>query len=63
MLLGLVPGPVMEEHLRCAMLMSRGDPSVFSTRPIRLAFIVATVGILVAMVAPAVRARRAEITG
>jgi putative tricarboxylic transport membrane protein len=61
MLLGFVLGPMMEEHLRRAMLMSRGDPSVFITRPLSLAFIVATIGILVAMVAPAVRARRAEI--
>jgi TctA family transporter len=62
MLLGFVLGPMMEEHLRRAMLMSRGDASVFITRPISLAFIIATIGILVVMVAPAVRARRAEIT-
>ena len=39
MLLGFVLGPMMEEHLRRAMLMSKGDPSVFVTRPISLAFI------------------------
>ena len=38
MLLGFVLGPMMEEHLRRAMLMSKGDPSVFVTRPISLAF-------------------------
>jgi putative tricarboxylic transport membrane protein len=63
MLLGFVLGPMMEEHLRRAMLMSRGDASVFVTRPISLFFIVATIGILVAMVAPAVRARRVDIAG
>ena len=31
MLLGFVLGPMMEEHLRRAMLMSKGDPSVFVT--------------------------------
>src|SRR6185312_1382109 len=63
MLLGFVLGPMMEEHLRRAMLMSKGDPSVFVTRPISLLFIVATVGILVAMIAPAVRARRVDVAG
>jgi TctA family transporter len=35
---------------------------VFVTRPISLVFLIATLGILIVMVAPAVRARRAEIT-
>jgi putative tricarboxylic transport membrane protein len=63
MLLGFVLGPMMEEHLRRAMLMSRGDPSVLVTRPISLAFILATVAILLVMIAPMVRRRRGDITG
>jgi TctA family transporter len=63
MLLGFVLGPMMEEHLRRAMLMSKGDPSVLVTRPISLGFIVATVAILVVMIAPAVRRRRVDIAG
>jgi TctA family transporter len=63
MMLGFVLGPMMEEHLRRAMLMSGGDPTVFVTHPISLAFLIATVGILILMVAPAVRSRRADITG
>jgi putative tricarboxylic transport membrane protein len=63
MLLGYVLGPMMEEHLRRAMLMSKGDPSVFVTRPLSLAFILATVAILIVMVLPAVRARREVIQG
>jgi TctA family transporter len=43
------------------MLMSGGDASVFVTRPISLAFIVATMLILVVMILPAVRQRRLEI--
>ncbi len=62
MLLGFVLGPMVEEHLRRAMLMSGGDPSVFIRRPISLAFLIATVLILIVMVAPAVRKRRQEIT-
>ena len=61
MLLGYVLGPMMEENLRRAMLQSGGDPSVFVTRPISLAFIVATVLILLVMVVPTVRRRRLEI--
>jgi TctA family transporter len=63
MMLGFVLGPMMEEHLRRAMLMSGGDPTVFVTHPISLTFLIATVGIIIIMVAPAVRARRADITG
>ncbi len=62
MLLGFVLGPMVEEHLRRAMLMSGGDPTVFIRHPISLVFIIATVLILIVMVAPAVRKRRVEIT-
>ena len=34
LLIGFVLGPMMEEHLRRAMLLSRGDPTVFIERPI-----------------------------
>ena len=34
MLLAFILGPLMEEYLRRAMLMSRGDPMVFLRRPI-----------------------------
>ena len=34
MLLGFVLGPLMEENLRRAMLIARGDATVFFTRPI-----------------------------
>jgi len=63
MLLGFVLGPMMEENLRRAMLMSGGDPSVFVQRPISAAFIIATAVILLVMVLPAVRKRRPEIAG
>jgi putative tricarboxylic transport membrane protein len=63
MLLGFVLGPMMEENLRRSMLMAGGDATVFVRQPISLAFIIATVLILVVMVLPAVRNRRGEITG
>jgi TctA family transporter len=63
MLLGFVLGPMLEENLRRALVASRGDPSVFVTRPISLVFVAATVLILIAAAAPAVRRRRAVVTG
>jgi putative tricarboxylic transport membrane protein len=52
---------MMEENLRRALQVSRGDLSVFVTRPISLAFIAVTVLILVVMILPAVRQRRGDI--
>jgi putative tricarboxylic transport membrane protein len=63
MLLGFVLGPMMEENLRRAMLMARGDVSVFVTRPISLGFIVVTGLILIAVSMPTMRKRRTEIAG
>jgi len=63
MLLGFVLGPLMEENLRRALLISRGDPTVFVTRPISLGFMIATVLIIVIMLAPAVKSKREAITG
>jgi putative tricarboxylic transport membrane protein len=61
LVLGYVLGPLMEEYLRRALLLSRGDPTVFFTRPISLAFMIATAAILVVMILPAVRRR--PVTG
>jgi len=61
MLLGYVLGPMMEENLRRSMLMSGGDPSVFVTHPISLAFICASLAILLTMTVPAISRRRLEI--
>jgi len=58
LLLGYVLGPLLEENLRRALLISRGDPTVFFTRPISLAFMIATVLILIVMVVPAARRKR-----
>jgi len=57
-----VLGPMMEEHLRRAMLMSRADPTVFVTRPLSLVFIIATVLILLVVLLPAFRKNRADLT-
>jgi putative tricarboxylic transport membrane protein len=41
--------------------MSKGDPSVFVTRPISLGFVIATALILIVMLAPTVRRQRHKI--
>jgi putative tricarboxylic transport membrane protein len=58
MILAFVLGPLMEENLRRALLISRGDPTVFLTRPISFGFLLATVAFLMILVIPALRRRR-----
>ncbi|MFN7752683.1 MAG: tripartite tricarboxylate transporter permease [Pseudomonadota bacterium] len=60
MLLGFVLGPLMEENLRRALLISRGDPTVFVTRPISLTFLILAALSLLVIVLPAVRKKRDE---
>jgi len=59
LLLGFVLGPLMEENLRRAMLLSRGDPTVFFTRPISLAMLIAAAGLLLLIIIPNFRKTRA----
>jgi TctA family transporter len=61
LILGFVLGPMMEENLRRAMVLSRGDPTVFVTRPLSLVFLLGAVGLVILMVAPAMRRRREEV--
>jgi len=60
LLLGFVLGPMMEENLRRALLLSRGDPAVFVTRPISATLLVLSVVLLLIVLAPSVRKRREE---
>jgi TctA family transporter len=59
--LGVVLGPLMEENLRRAMLLARGDPTVFLTRPISAGFILASVLVLVLLALPALRRSREQV--
>lgn len=56
LLLGFVLGPLLEEHFRRALLLSRGDLAVFVERPISLAFLIATAVVLVLSMGPVQRA-------
>jgi TctA family transporter len=60
LLLAFILGPMMEEHLRRAMLLHKGDPTVFLTRPISAGFLIAAALLLLVIIAPAVRKTRAE---
>ena len=58
LILGYVLGPLMEENLRRALLISRGDPTVFFTRPISGAFMIVSILILITMILPAIRKKK-----
>jgi TctA family transporter len=60
LLLGFILGPMMEENLRRALLLSRGDWSVFVTRPISACLLAAAVVLLVIVLMPAVKNKREE---
>ena len=60
LLLGFILGPLMEENLRRAMLLSRGDPIVFFTKPISAGFLIASILLLIILLLPNIRKKREE---
>ncbi|MEJ5989710.1 tripartite tricarboxylate transporter permease [Ramlibacter sp. PS3R-8] len=58
LLLGFVLGPMMEENLRRALLLSRGDFSTLVTRPLSAGLLVATVLMVLVVALPAIRKTR-----
>ena len=60
LMLGFILGPLMEENLRRALRLSRGDPTVFFTRPLSLAMLLGAAILLVPIVVPAIRSTRRE---
>jgi TctA family transporter len=60
LLLGFVLGPMMEEYFRRAMLLSRGDYTVFFTRPLSLGLLIAAALLVVIVMLPAVKKTREE---
>jgi len=61
LIMGFVLGPMLEEHLRRAMIISGGDPSVFVTRPISAALLCGALVMLAAVSLPAIARKRTEI--
>ncbi len=60
LLLGLILGPMMEEYLRRALLISRGDWSVFVTRPISASLLAAALLLLAVVLLPSIKKKREE---
>ena len=60
LLLGFVLGPMMEENLRRALLLSRGDPLVFLTRPISAGLLIAAALLILVIALPNIRNKREE---
>jgi len=60
LILGFILGPMMEENLRRAMLLSRGDATVFFTRPLSLGLLVAAAVLVVIVALPNIKKKREE---
>ena len=61
LLLGFILGPLLEQHLRRALIISHGDPTVFLTRPVSLALVAVAVIVLVIAVLPSIRRKREAV--
>ena len=60
LLLGFILGPMMEENLRRALLLSRGDWTVFVTRPLSGSLLFVALILLVIVLLPSVKSKREE---
>ncbi|GJD95193.1 tripartite tricarboxylate transporter permease [Methylobacterium iners] len=61
LLLGFVLGRLMEEYLRRALTLSRGDPIVFLERPVAAGLLLLTAVVLAAALLPSLRKSRDEV--
>jgi TctA family transporter len=60
LLLGFILGPMMEENLRRALLLSRGDWTTFMTRPLSAGLLIASALMIVVVALPSIKAKRRE---
>ena len=60
LLLGFVLGPMLEENLRRAMIVSRGDPTIFVTHPLSLILLLLSAALLTVVLLPSIRKKREE---
>ncbi len=58
LLLGFILGPMMEENLRRALLLSRGDWTTFVTKPLSASLLFAAVLLLVIVALPSITRKR-----
>ena len=59
LLLGFILGPMMEENLRRALLLSRGDWGTFLTRPLSAGLLAAAALMIVVVMLPSIKSKRA----
>jgi len=62
LLLGMILGPLVEEYLRRALTISRGDPTVFLQRPISATLLAITAGLLLWGIVSSLRRRPVELS-
>jgi putative tricarboxylic transport membrane protein len=60
LLLGFILGPMMEENLRRALLLSRGDWSVFVTRGLSASLLAVAALLLLIVFLPSIKKKREE---
>jgi TctA family transporter len=60
LLLGFILGPMMEENLRRALLLARGDWSTFFTRPLSAGLLIAAALMIVVVMLPSIKNKREE---
>src|SRR5574343_1124602 len=60
LLLGFILGPMMEENLRRALLLSRGEWSTFMTRPLSAGLLIAAALMVVVVMLPSIKSKREE---
>ena len=61
LVLGFILGPILEENLRRALVIARGDLTVFVTRPISLCFLLTALGLLFVSTSPRLRRSRSTV--
>jgi putative tricarboxylic transport membrane protein len=61
LLLGFILGPLIEENLRRALVISQGSPAVFIERPISATFLALTAILIVVLAAPMIRSGRERV--
>jgi TctA family transporter len=60
LLLGFILGPMMEENLRRALLLSRGDWSTFLVRPLSAGLLIAALLMVIIVMLPSIKSKREE---
>ena len=60
LLLGFVLGPMMEENFRRTLLLSRGEFTVFFTRPLSVGLLIAAAALVAVVALPSIKAKREE---